>query len=200
MSGHDAFFDFVLADQYAARCRTVLPRRCEQRPNSSAISVIRRCVASSYVSRCAADPDRTSAMTMSLARSVAPAIRVVAVARSLMETYSDRMWNPAAARGWILNNPLKLDRRARKMAAVFGLATTMTTLWRDDPGRAAIPLLPAPVNQAAEQLFLGLGRAAVGIANRVPGRGPCSSSWHRKARPPAARVERRCDGSPARRS
>ena len=47
------------------------------------------------------------AMTMSLVRALAPAIRVVAVAPSLMETPMTRMWTPQQRAQRIANNPLK---------------------------------------------------------------------------------------------
>jgi len=67
------------------------------------------------------------AMTMSLARALAPAIRVVAVAPSLMETPMTEMWTPAQRAQRIANNPLRRIAEPEEVAAVIlGLATTMT--------------------------------------------------------------------------
>jgi len=67
------------------------------------------------------------AMTMSLARALAPAIRVVAVAPSLMETPMTEMWTPQQRAQRIASNPLKRIGQPEEVAAViFGLATTMT--------------------------------------------------------------------------
>ena len=66
-------------------------------------------------------------MTMSLARALAPAIRVVAVAPSLMETPMTEMWTPQQRAQRIANNPLKRIAQPQEVAAVIvGLATTMT--------------------------------------------------------------------------
>jgi 3-oxoacyl-[acyl-carrier protein] reductase len=67
------------------------------------------------------------AMTMSLARALAPAIRVVAVAPSLMETPMTEMWTPQQREQRIASNPLKRIGQPEEVAAVIlGLATTMT--------------------------------------------------------------------------
>ena len=67
------------------------------------------------------------AMTMSLARALAPAIRVVAVAPSLMETPMTDMWTPEQRAQRIASNPLKRIGQPEEVAAVIlGLATTMT--------------------------------------------------------------------------
>jgi 3-oxoacyl-[acyl-carrier protein] reductase len=67
------------------------------------------------------------AMTMSLARALAPAIRVVAVAPSLMETPMTDMWTPQQRAQRIAGNPLKRIAQPEEVAAVIlGLATTMT--------------------------------------------------------------------------
>jgi len=66
-------------------------------------------------------------MTMSLARALAPAIRVVAVAPSLMETPMTGMWTPQQRAQRIASNPLKRIGQPEEVAAVIlGLATTMT--------------------------------------------------------------------------
>src|SRR5271165_2224005 len=67
------------------------------------------------------------AMTMSLARALAPEIRVVAVAPSLMETPMTEMWTPQQRAQRIASNPLKRIAQPEEVAAVIlGLATTMT--------------------------------------------------------------------------
>jgi 3-oxoacyl-[acyl-carrier protein] reductase len=67
------------------------------------------------------------AMTMSLARALAPAVRVVAVAPSLMETPMTEMWTAQQRAQRIAANPLKRIAEPEEVAAViFGLATTMT--------------------------------------------------------------------------
>ena len=67
------------------------------------------------------------AMTMSLARALAPDIRVVAVAPSLMETPMTQMWTPAQRAQRIASNPLKRIGQPEEIAAVIlGLATTMS--------------------------------------------------------------------------
>jgi 3-oxoacyl-[acyl-carrier protein] reductase len=67
------------------------------------------------------------AMTMSLARALAPEIRVVAIAPSLMETPMTQMWTPAQRAQRIASNPLKRIGQPEEVAAVIlGLATTMT--------------------------------------------------------------------------
>jgi 3-oxoacyl-[acyl-carrier protein] reductase len=67
------------------------------------------------------------AMTMSLARALAPEIRVVAVAPSLMETPMTEMWTPQQRAQRIASNPLKRNGQPEEVAAVIlGLATTMT--------------------------------------------------------------------------
>jgi 3-oxoacyl-[acyl-carrier protein] reductase len=64
---------------------------------------------------------------MSLARALAPAIRAVAVAPSLMETPMSDMWTPAQRAQRIAGNPLKRIAAPEEVAAVIlGLATTMT--------------------------------------------------------------------------
>jgi 3-oxoacyl-[acyl-carrier protein] reductase len=66
-------------------------------------------------------------MTMSLARALAPAIRVVAVAPSLMETPMTEMWTPQQRTQRIAANPMKRIAEPEEVAAVIlGLATTMT--------------------------------------------------------------------------
>jgi 3-oxoacyl-[acyl-carrier protein] reductase len=65
------------------------------------------------------------AMTMSLARALAPEIRVVAVAPSLMEMPMTQMWTSEQRAQRI--NPLKRIGQPEEVAAVIlGLATTMS--------------------------------------------------------------------------
>src|SRR5271165_5737222 len=66
-------------------------------------------------------------MTMSLARALAPAIRVVAVAPSLMDTPMSDMWTPQQRAQRISGNPVKRIATADEVAAVIlGLATSMS--------------------------------------------------------------------------
>jgi 3-oxoacyl-[acyl-carrier protein] reductase len=58
---------------------------------------------------------------------LAPAIRVVAVAPSLMDTPMSDMWTPQQRAQRIAGNPLKRIATAEEVAAViFGLATSMS--------------------------------------------------------------------------
>jgi 3-oxoacyl-[acyl-carrier protein] reductase len=127
----DAFFDFVLAVNLRGPFATV--RAC--RPllaasghglvvNVGSVSGVRG--GGSNIAYAAAKAG-LHAMTMSLARALAPAIRVVAVAPSLMETPMSDMWTPAQRAQRIASNPLKRIAEPEEVAAVIlGLATTMT--------------------------------------------------------------------------
>jgi 3-oxoacyl-[acyl-carrier protein] reductase len=127
----DAFFDFVLAVNLRGPFATV--RAC--RPlleasgrglvvNVGSVSGVRG--GGSNIAYAAAKAG-LHAMTMSLARALAPAIRVVAVAPSLMETPMSAMWTPQQRAQRIASNPLRRIAEPEEVAAVIlGLATTMT--------------------------------------------------------------------------
>jgi 3-oxoacyl-[acyl-carrier protein] reductase len=127
----DAFFDFVLAVNLRGPFATV--RAC--RPllaasghglvvNVGSVSGVRG--GGSNIAYAAAKAG-LHAMTMSLARALAPSIRVVAVAPSLMATPMSAMWTPAQRAQRIASNPLRRVAEPEEVAAVIvGLATTMT--------------------------------------------------------------------------
>jgi 3-oxoacyl-[acyl-carrier protein] reductase len=127
----DAFFDYVLAVNLRGPFATV--RAC--RPlleasgrglvvNVGSVSGVRG--GGSNIAYAAAKAGLHT-MTMSLARALAPAIRVNAVAPSLMETPMTDMWTPEQRRQRIAGNPLKRIAAPEEVAAVIlGLATTMT--------------------------------------------------------------------------
>jgi len=127
----DAFFDFVVAVNLRGPFATV--RAC--RPlleasghglvvNVGSVSGMRG--GGSNIAYAAAKAG-LHAMTMSLARALAPEIRVVAVAPSLLETPMTRMWTPEQRAARIASNPLKRIGQPEETAAVIlGLATTMT--------------------------------------------------------------------------
>jgi 3-oxoacyl-[acyl-carrier protein] reductase len=127
----DEFFDFVLAVNLRGPFATV--RAC--RPlleasgqglvvNVGSVSGVRG--GGSNIAYAAAKAG-LHAMTMSLARALAPAIRVVCVAPSLMETPMTEMWTPQQRAQRIASNPLKRIGQPEEVAAVIlGLATTMT--------------------------------------------------------------------------
>jgi NAD(P)-dependent dehydrogenase (short-subunit alcohol dehydrogenase family) len=127
----DDFFDFVLAVNLRGPFATV--RAC--RPllaasghglivNVGSVSGVRG--GGSNIAYAAAKAGLHT-MTMSLARALAPAIRVVAVAPSLLETPMTRMWTPEQRAARIASNPLKRIGQPEETAAVIlGLATTMT--------------------------------------------------------------------------
>jgi 3-oxoacyl-[acyl-carrier protein] reductase len=127
----DAFFDFVLAvnlrGPFAAvrACRALLEASGRGLVvNVGSVSGVRG--GGSNVAYAAAKAGLHT-MTMSLARALAPAIRVVAVAPSLMETPMTGMWTPQQRAQRIASNPLKRIADPEEVAAViFGLATTMT--------------------------------------------------------------------------
>ena len=127
----DAFFDFVLAVNLRGPFATV--RACEPLLRASGRGLVINVGSVSGVRgggsniAYAAAKAGVHAMTMSLARALAPAIRVVAVAPSLMETPMTEMWTPEQRAQRIAGNPLKRIAEPEEVAAVIlGLATTMT--------------------------------------------------------------------------
>jgi 3-oxoacyl-[acyl-carrier protein] reductase len=127
----DDFFDFVLAvnlrGQFAAvrACQPLLKASGRGLVvNVGSVSGVRG--GGSNIAYAAAKAG-VHAMTMSLARALAPEIRVVAVAPSLMETPMTAMWTPEQRAQRIAGNPLKRIAQPEEVAAVIlGLATTMT--------------------------------------------------------------------------
>jgi 3-oxoacyl-[acyl-carrier protein] reductase len=127
----DAFFDFVLAvnlrGPFAAvrACRSLLAVSGRGLVvNVGSVSGVRG--GGSNIAYAAAKAG-LHAMTMSLARALAPRIRVVAVAPSLMETPMSEMWTAEQRARRIAGNPLKRIAEPEEVAAVIlGLATTMT--------------------------------------------------------------------------
>ena len=127
----DEFFDFVLAVNLRGPFATV--RACRSLlaasghglvVNVGSVSGVRG--GGSNIAYAAAKAG-LHAITMSLARALAPAIRVVAVAPSLMETPMTDMWTPEQRAQRIASNPLKRIGQPEEVAAVIlGLATTMT--------------------------------------------------------------------------
>jgi 3-oxoacyl-[acyl-carrier protein] reductase len=127
----DEFFDFVLAVNL--RGPFAMMRACQPLlaasgqglvVNVGSVSGVRG--GGSNIAYAAAKAG-LHAMTMSLARALAPTIRVVAVAPSLMETPMTDMWTPQQRAQRIANNPLKRIAEPEEVAAVIlGLATTMT--------------------------------------------------------------------------
>jgi len=127
----DAFFDFVLAVNLRGPFATV--RACQPLLKASGHGLVVNVGSVSGVRgggsniAYAAAKAGVHAMTMSLARALAPAIRVVSVAPSLMETPMTRMWTPEQRAQRIASNPLKRIGQPEEVAAVIlGLATTMT--------------------------------------------------------------------------
>jgi 3-oxoacyl-[acyl-carrier protein] reductase len=127
----DEFFDFVLAVNLRGPFAAV--RACEPLLRASGHGLVINVGSVSGVRgggsniAYAAAKAGLHAMTMSLARALAPAIRVVAVAPSLMETPMTQMWTPEQRAQRITGNPLKRIAQPEEVAAViFGLATTMT--------------------------------------------------------------------------
>jgi 3-oxoacyl-[acyl-carrier protein] reductase len=127
----DAFFEFVLAVNLRGPFATV--RACEPLLRASGRGLVVNVGSVSGVRgggsniAYAAAKAGLHAMTMSLARALAPAIRVVAVAPSLMETPMTDMWTPQQRAQRIASNPLKRIAQPEEVAAVIlGLATTMT--------------------------------------------------------------------------
>jgi 3-oxoacyl-[acyl-carrier protein] reductase len=127
----DAFFDFVLAvnlrGPFAAvrACQPLLAASGQGLVvNVGSVSGVRG--GGSNIAYAAAKAGLHT-MTMSLARALAPEIRVVAVAPSLMETPMSDMWTAQQRAQRIASNPLKRIAQAEEVAAVIlGLATTMT--------------------------------------------------------------------------
>jgi 3-oxoacyl-[acyl-carrier protein] reductase len=127
----DAFFDFVLAVNLRGPFVTV--RACQSLLEASRNGLVVNVGSVSGVRgggsniAYAAAKAGVHAMTMSLARALAPAIRVVAIAPSLMDTPMSDMWTPQQRAQRIAGNPLKRIAAAEEVAAVIlGLATTMT--------------------------------------------------------------------------
>jgi len=126
----DAFFDFVLAVNLRGPFATV--RACQPLLRASGQGLIVNVGSVSGVRgggsniAYAAAKAGLHTMTMSLARALAPEIRVVAVAPSLMETPMTDMWTAQQRAQRIASNPLKRIAQAEEVAAVIlGLATTM---------------------------------------------------------------------------
>jgi 3-oxoacyl-[acyl-carrier protein] reductase len=127
----DDFFDFVLAVNLRGPFAAV--RACQSLLEASghglvvnvgSVSGIRG--GGSNIAYAAAKAG-LHAMTMSLARALAPKIRVVGVAPSLMETPMTQMWTLEQRAQRIAGNPLRRIAEPEEIAAViFGLATTMT--------------------------------------------------------------------------
>jgi 3-oxoacyl-[acyl-carrier protein] reductase len=127
----DDFFDFVVAVNLRGPFATV--RACEPLLRASGHGLVVNVGSVSGVRgggsniAYAAAKAGLHAMTMSLARALAPAIRVVAVAPSLMETPMTQMWTPEQRAQRIAGNPLKRIGQPEEVAAVIlGLATSMT--------------------------------------------------------------------------
>ena len=127
----DAFFDFVLAVNLRGPFATV--RACQPLLRASGQGLIVNVGSVSGVRgggsniAYAAAKAGLHTMTMSLARALAPEIRVVAVTPSLMETPMSDMWTAQQRAQRIASNPLKRIAQAEEVAAVIlGLATTMT--------------------------------------------------------------------------
>jgi 3-oxoacyl-[acyl-carrier protein] reductase len=127
----DAFFDFVLAVNLRGPFATVRALEPLLRANGHGLVVNVGSVSGvrgggSNIAYAAAKAG-LHAMTMSLARALAPAIRVVAVAPSLMETPMTNMWTSEQRAQRIASNPLKRIAHPEEVASVIlGLATTMT--------------------------------------------------------------------------
>src|SRR6201987_2438674 len=129
----DAFFDFVLAVNLRGPFATV--RACRRLLEASGHGLVVNVGSVSGMRgggsniAYAAAKAGLHAMTMSLARGRAPAIRVVAVAPSLMETPMTNMWTPQQRAQRIASNPLKRIAQPQEVAAVIlGRSTTMTVV------------------------------------------------------------------------
>jgi 3-oxoacyl-[acyl-carrier protein] reductase len=127
----DEFFDFVLAVNLRGPFATV--RACRSLLDASGQGLVVNVGSVSGVRgggsniAYAAAKAGLHAMTMSLARALAPTTRAVAVAPSLMETPMTEMWTPQQRAQRIAGNPLKRIAAPEEVAAVIlGLATTMT--------------------------------------------------------------------------
>jgi 3-oxoacyl-[acyl-carrier protein] reductase len=127
----DDFFDFVLAVNLRGPFAMVRAAHSLLKASGSGLVVNVGSVAGvrgggSNIAYAAAKAG-LHAMTMSLARALAPEIRVVAVAPSVMETPMTEMWTPQQRAQRIASNPLKRIGQPEEVAAVIlGLATTMT--------------------------------------------------------------------------
>ena len=127
----DAFFDFVLAVDL--RGPFAMVRACQPLLKASGRGLVVNVGSVAGVRgggsniAYAAAKAGLHAMTMSLARALAPEIRLVAVSPSLMETPMTQMWTPEQRTQRIASNPLKRIGQPEEVAAVIlGLATTMT--------------------------------------------------------------------------
>jgi 3-oxoacyl-[acyl-carrier protein] reductase len=127
----DDFFDFVLAVNLRGPFATV--RACHPLLKASGQGLVVNVGSVSGVRgggsniAYAAAKAGLHTMTMSLARALAPEIRVVAIAPSLMETPMTQMWTPEQRAQRITSNPLKRIGQPEEVAAVIlGLATTMS--------------------------------------------------------------------------
>jgi len=127
----DAFFDFVLAVNLRGPFATV--RACRELLETSGQGLVVNVGSVAGVRgggsniAYAAAKAGLHTMTMSLARALAPAIRVVAIAPSLMETPMTQMWSAEQRRARIASFPLKRIGQPEEVAAVIlGLATTMS--------------------------------------------------------------------------
>ena len=127
----DAFFDFVLAVNLRGAFAMVRAAHSLLKASGRGLVVNVGSVAGvrgggSNIAYAAAKAG-VHAMTMSLARALAPEVRVVAVAPSLMETPMTQMWSPQQRAQRIAGNPLKRIGQPEEVAAVIlGLAATMT--------------------------------------------------------------------------
>ena len=127
----DVFFDFVLAVNLRGYFATVRAFQALLKASGNGLIVNVGSVSGvrgggSNIAYAAAKAG-VHAMTMSLARALAPEIRVVAVAPSLMETPMTEMWTPQQRAQRIASNPLKRIAAPEEVAAVvLGLATTMS--------------------------------------------------------------------------
>jgi 3-oxoacyl-[acyl-carrier protein] reductase len=125
----DDFFDFVLAVNLRGAFATV--RACQSLLKASGRGLVVNVGSVAGIrgggSNIAYGAAKAGlhAMTMSLARALAPEIRVVAVATSLMETPMTQMWTPEQRAQRIASNPLKrIDQPEEVAAVILGLATT----------------------------------------------------------------------------
>jgi 3-oxoacyl-[acyl-carrier protein] reductase len=127
----DEFFDFVLAVNL--RGPFAMVRACRPLLEASGRGLVVNVGSVAGVRgggsniAYAAAKARVHAMTMSLAQALAPKIRVVAVAPSLMETPMSQMWTPEQRAQRIARNPLKRIAEPKEVATVIlGVATTTT--------------------------------------------------------------------------
>src|SRR5262245_10537181 len=119
----DDFFDFVLAVNLRGAFATV--RACQPLLKASGRGLIVNVGSVSGVRgggsniAYAAAKAGMHVMTMSLARALAPEIRVVAIAPSLMETPMTQMWTREQRAQRIASNPLKRIAEPEEVAAVI---------------------------------------------------------------------------------